>query len=42
MDYCPGSAFRDIACGSMGTTTEELKKKNVITLEERRKTRGIT
>jgi transposase-like protein len=40
MDYCLESAFLDIACESMGTTTEALKKKNVITLAERRKTRG--
>jgi transposase-like protein len=41
MDYCLESAFLDIACRRLGTTTEELKKKNVITLAERRKTRGM-
>jgi transposase-like protein len=42
MDYCLESAFLDIACKRLGTTTEELKKKNVITLAERRKTRGMS
>jgi transposase-like protein len=41
MDYCLESAFLDIACGKLGTSVEELKKKNVITLAERRKTRGM-
>jgi transposase-like protein len=41
MDYCLESAFLDIACERLGTTTEELKKKNVMTLAGRRKTRGI-
>jgi transposase-like protein len=41
MDYCLESAFLDIACERLGTTTEELKKKNVITLAERRKKRGL-
>jgi transposase-like protein len=41
MDYCLESAFLDIACERLGTTTEALKKKNVITLAERRKRRGI-
>jgi hypothetical protein len=41
MDYCLESAFLDIACERLGTSTEELKKKNVITLAERRKARGI-
>jgi hypothetical protein len=41
MDYCLESAFLDIACGRLGTSTEELKKKNVITLAEGRKKRGI-
>ncbi|MDR1216192.1 MAG: transposase [Treponema sp.] len=40
MDYCLESAFLDIACQRMGTSVAELKKKNVITLAERRKTRG--
>jgi transposase-like protein len=40
MDYCLESAFLDIACESMGTTTEALKKKNVITLAEKRRTKG--
>jgi transposase-like protein len=42
MDYCLESAFLDIACKRLGTTTEELKKKNVITLAERRKRRGMS
>jgi transposase-like protein len=41
MDYCLESAFLDIACKRLGTSTEELKKKNVITLAEVRKRRGI-
>jgi transposase-like protein len=41
MEYCLESAFLDIACRKLGTTTEELKKKNVITLAERRKSRGM-
>jgi transposase-like protein len=41
MDYCLESAFLDIACERLGTTTEELKKKSVITLAERRKRRGM-
>jgi transposase-like protein len=40
MDYCLESAFLDIACERLGTTTEELKKKNVMTLAERRRKRG--
>jgi transposase-like protein len=40
MDYCLESAFLDIACGKLGTSTEELKKKNVITLAGLRKRRG--
>jgi transposase-like protein len=40
MDYCLESAFLDIACERLGMSTEELKKKNVITLAERRKARG--
>jgi transposase-like protein len=42
MDYCLESAFLDIACEQLGTSTEDLKKNNVITLAERRKTRGRT
>jgi transposase-like protein len=41
MDYCLESAFLDIACEQLGTSTEELKKNNVITLAGRRKTRGM-
>jgi transposase-like protein len=41
MDYCLERAFLDIACERLGMSTEELKKKNVITLAGRRKTRGI-
>jgi transposase-like protein len=41
MDYCLESAFLDIACGQLGVSTEALKKNNVITLAERRKTRGM-
>jgi transposase-like protein len=41
MDYCLESAFLDIACRRMGASVEELKKKNVITLAGRRKTRGL-
>jgi transposase-like protein len=40
MDYCLERAFLEIACERMGTTSEELKKKNVTTLAEKRKTRG--
>jgi transposase-like protein len=41
MDYCLERAFLDIACKHLGTTTEELKKKNVMTLAEGRKRRGM-
>jgi hypothetical protein len=41
MDYCLESAFLDIACKRLGMSTEELKKKHVMTLAEARKTRGI-
>jgi transposase-like protein len=41
MDYCLESAFLDIACEKLGTSVEELKKKNVITLAGRRKRRGL-
>jgi transposase-like protein len=40
MDYCLESAFLEIACEKLGTTAEDLKKKNGITLAERRKRRG--
>ncbi|MDR1147479.1 MAG: transposase [Spirochaetaceae bacterium] len=42
MDYCLESAFLEIACGQLGVSAEELKKNNVMTLAERRKTRGMT
>jgi transposase-like protein len=42
MDYCQESAFLDIACKRLGTSAEELKKRNVMTLAEQRKTRGRT
>ncbi|MDR1095322.1 MAG: hypothetical protein LBL31_02925 [Spirochaetaceae bacterium] len=29
MDYCLESAFLDIACGKLGTSTEELKKRTL-------------
>jgi transposase-like protein len=41
MDYCLESAFLDIACQRLGMSTEDLKKKNVITLAGVRKRRGI-
>jgi hypothetical protein len=41
MDYCLESAFLDIACKRLGVGAEELKRKNVMTLAEARKTRGI-
>jgi hypothetical protein len=41
MDYCLESAFLDIACGHLGMSVEELKKKNVLTLAGRRKTGGM-
>jgi transposase-like protein len=40
MDYCLESAFLDIACGKLGTSAEELKKKNAITLAGLRKKGG--
>ena len=40
MDCCLESAFLETACLKLGTTTEELKKKNVITLAGLRKRRG--
>ncbi|MDR1230868.1 MAG: transposase [Spirochaetaceae bacterium] len=42
MDYCLESAFLEIAREQLGTSTEDLKKNNVITLAERRKARGRT
>jgi transposase-like protein len=39
MEYCLERAFLDIACEQLGTSAEELKKKNVITLAGRRKRR---
>jgi transposase-like protein len=41
MDYCLERAFLDIACKRLGMSTEELKKKNVITLAEGRKSGGM-
>jgi transposase-like protein len=41
MDYCLESAFLGIACKRLGMTTEELKKKNVLTLAGMRRTRGM-
>jgi hypothetical protein len=38
VDYCLESAFLEIACEKLGTSAEELKKKNAVTLAERRKT----
>jgi hypothetical protein len=40
MDYCLESAFLETACEKLGTTAEDLKKKNAVTLAERRKRRG--
>jgi transposase-like protein len=40
MDYCLESAFLEIACEKLGTTADELKRKNDITLAGRRKRRG--
>jgi transposase-like protein len=37
MDYCLERAFLEIACENMGTTREELKKKNVMRLGDERK-----
>jgi transposase-like protein len=39
MDYCLESSFLEIACGKLGTSAEELKKNNVITLAGQRKAR---
>jgi transposase-like protein len=35
MDYCLESAFLEIACEKLGTTADELKRKNGITLAGR-------
>lgn len=40
VDWCLESAFLDIACKRLGTTAEELKKKNAITLAEARRRKG--
>jgi transposase-like protein len=40
MDYCLESAFLEIACEKLGTTADELKRKNDIMLAGRRKRRG--
>jgi hypothetical protein len=40
MDYCLESAFLETSCGKPGTMADNLKKKNAITLAERRKKRG--
>jgi hypothetical protein len=40
VDYCLESAFLEIACKRLGTTAEDLKRKNGITLAGRRKRRG--
>ena len=37
MDYCLERAFLEIACEKMGTTRDELKKKNVMGLADERK-----
>ena len=37
MDYCLERAYLEIACENMGTTREELKKKNVMRLGDERK-----
>ena len=37
MDYCLERAFLEIACENMGTTRDELKKKNVTRLAGERK-----
>jgi hypothetical protein len=37
MDYCLERAFLEIACEKMGTSREELKKKNAIRLADVRK-----
>jgi hypothetical protein len=41
MDYCLERAFLEIACDRLGTTTEDLKKKNVTTLAEKRRKRSF-
>jgi hypothetical protein len=42
MDYCLERAFLEIACERMGTTREELKKKNVMRLADVRKKSGMS
>ena len=37
MDYCLERAFLEIACEKLGTTREEIKKKNVMGLADLRK-----
>jgi transposase-like protein len=41
MDYCLERAFLEIACEKMGTTREDLKKKNVTRLADARKRSGM-
>jgi transposase-like protein len=41
MDYCLERAFLEIACEEMGTSREELKKKNAIRLADVRKRTGM-
>ncbi len=40
MDYCLERAFLEIACKKIGTTREDLKKKNVMRLADVRKESG--
>ena len=40
MNYCLQSAFLEISCQKLGTTPDDLKRKNVITLAGLRKPRG--
>jgi transposase-like protein len=42
MDCCLEHAVSDIACERLGVSREDLKKKNVTRLAERRKRRGLT
>jgi hypothetical protein len=41
MDYCLERAFLEIACEKMGTTREDLKKKNVTRLADARRRSGM-
>jgi transposase-like protein len=41
MDYCLERAFLEIACEKMGTTRDELKKKNVMRLADVRRQSGV-